>query len=174
METLIGQPAPRTRLRLEQVSQTIVAEVAARETGRMTVTQALPFLELGSSVRDEGGRSAQIEAVRLSVVDGTPQIVLDIVYDDERAASARDDDTYEEIDLVPDAQMTAPYAMVTVAREEDELDVTQVFRTHRVEDAASDPAPRPNGAMVLAAPQPSVWARFAAWIGAVAVRLRFA
>jgi hypothetical protein len=76
-----GARGERAKLILEDLSSPVVARVEHRSAERMTVKQALPFLRLESGVRDEDGRRAVIRSVGVCVEGGTPNLVLDLVYD---------------------------------------------------------------------------------------------
>lgn len=71
----------RAKLMLESLSSPVVARVEHRSAERMTVKQALPFLRLESGVRDEEGRRAVIRSVGVAMDGGTPNLVLDLVYE---------------------------------------------------------------------------------------------
>lgn len=80
-------PAERTHLFLDSVPAPVVATIARRSARRLTVRQALPFLELQGGLRDSQGRRAHIGSVAVEMDGTTPNLVLDVVYDD------REDDT---------------------------------------------------------------------------------
>lgn len=71
----------KARFVLENFDSPVIAKVAHRSEGQMTVKQALPFLKLESGLRDEQGRRAVIRSVGVTVEGGTPNLVLDLVYD---------------------------------------------------------------------------------------------
>jgi hypothetical protein len=77
------------RLFLDGIGAPVVARVTHRSAQRMTVSQALPFLKLHSSVTDEGGRRAEVACVSMIVEDGMPRLVLDLVYSDAEADAER-------------------------------------------------------------------------------------
>jgi hypothetical protein len=90
----------RAKLMLENLSSPVVARVEHRSAERMTVRQALPFLKLDSGVRDEEGRRAVIRSVGVAMEGGTPNLVLDLVYD---AVTGPADPTFGLDDTLPAA-----------------------------------------------------------------------
>lgn len=90
----------RAKLMLENLSSPVVARVAHRSAERMTVKQALPFLKLESGVRDEEGRRAVIRSVGVAMEGGTPNLVLDLVYE---SATGPSDPAFGFDDTLPAA-----------------------------------------------------------------------
>lgn len=76
------------RLYLDAIGAPVVARVTHRSQDRLTVSRELPFLKLHSSVRDEGGRRAEVASVSVVVEDGTPRLVLELAYRDAEGAQA--------------------------------------------------------------------------------------
>lgn len=84
------------RLRLDAVPAPVVARVAHRQEDRIVVAHPLPFLRLQGVLRDEDGRAGRIEAVRLDLREGTPSLIVGVVYERKTepfAPAAREDDT---------------------------------------------------------------------------------
>ncbi len=124
------------RLRLDAVTAPVVARVARRERDRMVVAHPLPFLRLRGGVRDEEGRAARIEAVRLDVLGDTPNLIMEVVYEQEPfRAAPRDDDT------IPGFVPEMPEGGLSKRRDETVSFETQ--RTARCEVVVSDPPPPP-------------------------------
>lgn len=144
------------RLQLDDVGSRVVTQLCHRTGDRMTVMQALPFLRLNSGVRDDEGRAARIESVRVLVENDTPSLEIDLVYDAEPFRVApRYDDT------VPGCLPAIPEEEVAQASRRDE---TVGFETQRPEPAReiviSTPPPRPHLAVRLR----SRWLRFYRWL----------
>lgn len=73
--------APTVRLQLEGVESPIVAEVKSETDEALSVEQPLPFLSIGTQVRNECvGRLGHLEGVDLKLDDKTPRLVLSIGY----------------------------------------------------------------------------------------------
>lgn len=73
----------RARLRIAGVERPIVTTVARRREDGLVVVQELPFLRVGSEVRDDDGRRARIQRVAVDVSrDLVPRLVLELAYDD--------------------------------------------------------------------------------------------
>ena len=153
------------RLTLDDVGTPIVARLAHRADDRMVIAHPLPFLRLSGGVRDEDGRQARIDAVRLDVQDGVPSLILDVVYEREPfMAAVHHEDTLpgfvpegiEEI-LPPDDVGTA------LPRTTKRRDETVPFEFQRQEPrfvvAVSDPPP----AMVVPTFWSRVWMRVVLW-----------
>lgn len=81
----------KARLMLEEVERPVLARVAHRNSEGMTVKHELPFLRLDTGVVDDHGRRATIRRVDMAVENGTPNLVLDLVY--EESARIGLDDT---------------------------------------------------------------------------------
>ena len=86
--------APTVRLQLGGVDSSIMAEIHTERDDSLTVEQPLPFLEIGSPVRNENsGRRGHLEAVELRMDAETPRLVLSIGYEDlspERESGVED------------------------------------------------------------------------------------
>jgi len=86
--------APSVRLQLGGVDSSIMAEIHTESDDSLTVEQPLPFLEIGSPVRNENsGRRGHLEAVELRMDAETPRLVLSIGYEDlspERESGVED------------------------------------------------------------------------------------
>ena len=96
----------QVRLVLDKIEAPVIANVSERSNEGMRVKQALPFLQLHSGVRDESGRRAVIRNIDLSVEDGTPSLVLDLVYEspnDEYGFTLGTEDTLPAIYIAPGA-----------------------------------------------------------------------
>lgn len=74
----------RARLHVEGVATPIVTRVAERRHDGMTVRQPLPFLEVGTRVRDDGAVASRIHAVRVEVVDGVPNLLIELRHEADR------------------------------------------------------------------------------------------
>ncbi|UJR86578.1 hypothetical protein [Sandaracinus amylolyticus] len=74
----------RARLRIAGVDRPIVTTVARRRDDALVVVQELPFLRVGSEVRDDDGRLARIVRVAVDVSrDQVPRLVLELAYESE-------------------------------------------------------------------------------------------
>lgn len=81
--------APTVRLQLDGVESAFVAELNSETDDELSVEQSLPFLAIGSAVRNEtSGRRGHLEAVELKLDDRTPKLVLSIGYETEGSTEA--------------------------------------------------------------------------------------
>ena len=145
------------RLQLDGVGSRVVTQLCHRTGERMTVMQALPFLRLNSGVRDDEGRAARIESVRVLVENDTPSLEIDLVYEREPFGVApRYDDTVPG--TLP-AELDDTVLVTTGRRDE-----TVQFETQRREPAreivVSDPPPAPGWRTRLH----GRWLRFYRWL----------
>lgn len=93
--------APTVRLQLDGIGSEIVAEVESEHVSGISVEQPLPFLSIGSAVRNETtGRRGHLEAVELKMDDKTPKLVLSIGYDVASTSDCSDDAA--DRDTLPD------------------------------------------------------------------------
>lgn len=88
----------RTRLYLDDVHAPVVADVASRSSVGFTVGQPLPFLELDRQVMDDEGRLARIASVRIATEDGTPRLMMDLVWEDPSLPARRDETVPYEVE----------------------------------------------------------------------------
>ena len=149
------------RLHLDAVPAPVVARLAHWAPDRMVVTQPLPFLRLNGGVRDDDGRQARIEGVRVQLDDGTPSLVLDLVYEtpalpEPFRAAIHAEDTLPG--FVPEGVVIEP--PVVKPRRDPTIPFEYQRAETRVELAISDPPPSPV--------QPSrwsrLWMRFVLWM----------
>lgn len=132
------------RLTLDDVPTPIVARLAHRADDRMVIAHPLPFLRLSGGVRDEDGRHARIDSVRLDVQDGVPNLILDVVYEREPfMAAVHHEDTLPG--FVPEGiEDIAPPAVPSARKRRDE---TVPFEFQKQEPrfvvAVSDAPPAP-------------------------------
>jgi hypothetical protein len=139
---------------LDDVPTPIVARLAHRADDRMVIAHPLPFLRLSGGVRDEDGRQARIDSVRLDVQDGVSNLILDVVYEREPfMAAVHHEDTLpgfvpEGIEEILPPDLSAP-------RARKRRDETVPFEFHKQEPrfvvAVSDAPP----ALVV----PTFWSR---------------
>lgn len=125
--------APTVRLQLDGVESQIVAEIQSEDATRLSVEQPLPFLSIGSAVRNEtSGRRGHLEAVELKMDDRTPKLVLSIGYDATADVTPNDGDR----DTLPDQ-------MPPSIRAEHEIDPARLDdrpRIVRYDQEAEEPA----------------------------------
>ncbi|AKF09977.1 hypothetical protein [Sandaracinus amylolyticus] len=90
----------RARLRIAGVDRPIVTTVARRRDDALVVVQELPFLRVGSEVRDEDGRLARIVRVAVDLSrDQVPRLVLELAYEAEDDEDREGGSGVIEIDL---------------------------------------------------------------------------
>lgn len=95
--------APTVRLQLDGVDSSIVAELRSESESSLMVEQPLPFLAIGSAMRNAcTGRRGHLEAVELRMDERTPKLVLSIGYA-PHASSEVVVETNGERDTMPDA-----------------------------------------------------------------------
>jgi hypothetical protein len=132
----------RARLSIKGVGTPVGLRVARRRQGCVTLVQELPFLELGTEVQDENGRTGKIARVAVSIDRGVPKLVIELAYDETRygdsippgppavktpAASGRERDQtigYDQRPTMPDLPRT-----VRMVRDETNRELTLAFRT---------------------------------------------
>jgi hypothetical protein len=68
----------RTRLFVDGVRTAITAQVAGRRAGGLVVTQALPFLRMGTSVLEDRGKRGRIARVAIAMDGDVPQLLLEL------------------------------------------------------------------------------------------------
>lgn len=150
------------RLEIDGVGSRVVTQLCHRTGERMTVMQALPFLRLNSGVRDEEGRAARIESVRVLVENDTPSLEIDLVYE------------AEPFDVAPRYADTVPGSIPAISQEElaaaSRREATVGFETQRPEPARqiiiSTPPPAPalaraSGRLLRLRAR---WLRFYRWL----------
>lgn len=81
----------RARLYMDDVGAPVVADIADRSSVGFTVTRPLPFLELDRQVMDDEGRLARIASVRIATDDGTPRLLMDLVWEQQPRPARRDE-----------------------------------------------------------------------------------
>ncbi len=69
------------RLSLDGSSLPIVARIERCTDDALVVGRKLPFLRLGTRVRDEHGRAGSISKVSMNVEDGVPHLSVELDYD---------------------------------------------------------------------------------------------
>ena len=112
--------APTVRLQLEGVESPIVAEVKSETDAALSVEQPLPFLSIGTQVRNETvGRLGHLEGVDLRLDDKTPRLVLSIGYELDRPKGR----TPQPRIVTHEAERApAPASPVELIPDEDDLD----------------------------------------------------
>jgi hypothetical protein len=179
---------PSARLYLDEIGAPVVARITHLGPDRMTVRRALPFLKLHSSVHDEGGRRAEVAAVSVVIEDGTPQLVLELTYDDASEAQAA---PAEEALPADDQLFTRTAEPIETVSPKSRRDATLSYVIERetpVPAAPARPPARPreatlqfvtvraalkDGEPALMVPQPSLWSlatRFLSRVAAACVR----
>jgi hypothetical protein len=119
--------APIVRLQLDGVGSPIVAEVQSESDAELSVEQPLPFLAIGSPVRNESaGRRGHLEAVELKMDEKTPKLVLSIGYEAEGASEASVGEGGDR-DTMPDDMPSAAEANAR-GREERMHDTPRIVR----------------------------------------------
>jgi hypothetical protein len=69
------------RLSLDGSSMPIVARIERCSKDALVVGRKLPFLRLGTRVRDERGRAGAISRVSMNIEDGIPHLSVELDYD---------------------------------------------------------------------------------------------
>jgi hypothetical protein len=77
-----------TRLFVEGVQTAIRADLVRRRGDGLVVSQALPFLRLGTSVRESDGSRARIARVAIAMDGDVPRLLLELVSEDHDGLAA--------------------------------------------------------------------------------------
>lgn len=121
----------RTRLFVEGVQTAITADLIRRRSDGLVVSQALPFLRVGTRARERDGTTVRIERVAIAMDGGVPRLLIELAHEkDDRlaapvTAARRNDDTVESIPFGVSARRartdsTVPYDLRSVRPSTDE------------------------------------------------------
>ena len=81
MLSQMQRPQDRAKFTLDATGTAVVAKVIDRNADGYLVAQKLPFLKLQSGIWDSDGRRGRIAGIAVQVVDNTPSLLLEVVYD---------------------------------------------------------------------------------------------
>lgn len=111
------------RLSLDGSSMPIVARIERCSDDALVVGRKLPFLRLGTRVRDEKGRAGAISRVSMNIEDGIPHLSVELDYD-------------------PIASVEEPVVAASVERARPRRDETLSYEMRSSRPSIAPPAPR--------------------------------